>query len=374
MGKLEKRDNPYLDSYPPTGIFVNLTSLIETFGDHSVLAMGGALIGLMFGFFAQRSKFCARAAVIECCDGSWGSRLAVWLLGFAVAILSVQAIVLVGFLKPESSRHLGSPGSISGAMVGGLMFGMGMIMTRGCASRLLILSANGNLRALLSGLVFAVTVQATISGLLAPARLWVTSLWMVEGGPERNLLNLTSTWMGLVVGAAIGAVALWRLRGNQDDSSNTWNWAGAFVGLAIAMGWGMTQLVASVSFEPIAVQSLSFSAPSAEWLMRTLSTATAPNFGFDAGLLPGVFIGSLVASVLFGEFKFEGFQTENKLGHYLTGAVLMGFGAVMAGGCTVGSGMSGGAIFSNTAWLTLVSIILGAGLTYKALKSINSPI
>ena len=354
---------------------MNLTSLIETFGDHSVLAMGGALIGLMFGFFAQRSKFCARAAVIECCDGTWGSRLAVWLMGFAVAILAVQAIVLVGFLKPESSRHLGSPGSISGSVVGGLMFGMGMIMTRGCASRLLILSANGNLRALLSGLVFAVTVQASISGLLAPARQWVTSLWMVEGGPDRNLLNLTSTWLGLVVGVAMGAAALWRLRLNENSSNdNTWNWAGAFVGLSIALGWGLTQLVASVSFEPIAVQSLSFSSPSAEWLMRTLSTATAPSFGFDAGLLPGVFIGSLLASMMFGEFKFEGFQTENKLGHYLTGAVLMGFGAVMAGGCTVGSGMSGGAIFSNTAWLTLVSIILGAGLTYKVLKSINSPI
>ena len=353
---------------------MNLTSLIETFGDHFILAMGGALIGLMFGFFAQRSKFCARAAVIECCDGSWGSRLAVWVLGFAVAILAVQAIVLTGFLKPESSRQLGSPGSISGAVVGGLMFGMGMIMTRGCASRLLILSANGNLRALLSGLVFAVTVQASISGLLAPARQWVTSIWMVEGGPDRNLLNLTSTWLGLVIGSAMGAVALWRLRLSTDSSSNTWNWAGVFVGLAVAMGWGMTQLVASVSFEPIAVQSLSFSAPSAEWLMRTLSTTTAPRFSFDAGLLPGVFIGSLVASVLFGEFKFEGFQTENKLGHYLTGAVLMGFGAVMAGGCTVGAGMSGGAIFSNTAWLTLVSIILGAGLTYKTLKSINSPI
>jgi uncharacterized membrane protein YedE/YeeE len=197
---------------------------------------------------------------------------------------------------------------------------------------------------------------------------------MVEGGPDRNLLNLTTSWMGLVVGAAMGAIALWRLRVSDAQSRNTWNWAGALVGLAIALGWGFTQLVASVSFEPIAVQSLSFSSPSAEWLMRTLSTATAPSFGFDAGLLPGVFIGSLVASVMFGEFKFEGFQTENKLGHYLTGAVLMGFGAVMAGGCTVGSGMSGGAIFSNTAWLTLMSIILGAGLTYKALKSINSPI
>jgi len=84
---------------------VNLTNLIETFGDHAVLAMGGALIGLFFGFFAQRSKFCARAAVIECCDGTLGSRLAVWLLGFAVAILAVQTIVVVGFLKPESSRQ-----------------------------------------------------------------------------------------------------------------------------------------------------------------------------------------------------------------------------------------------------------------------------
>ncbi len=350
---------------------MNLASLLETFGDHWVLAMGGACVGLLFGFTAQRSKFCARAAVIEGCEGTWGSRFAVWMLGFAVAILAVQTIVLLGFLKPESSRHLGAPGSISGAVIGGLMFGMGMIMTRGCASRLLILSANGNLRALLSGLVFAVTVQASISGLLAPARQWATSLWMVEGGPDRNLLNLTSTWMGLVVGATIGVVALWRLR-RSENTSNTWPWAGAYVGLSIALGWGLTQLVASVSFEPVAVQSLSFSSPSAEWLMRTLSTATAPQFGFDAGLLPGVFVGSLVASVMFGEFKFEGFQTENKLGHYLTGAVLMGFGAVMAGGCTVGSGMSGGAIFSNTAWLTLLSIIMGAALTYKALKSISS--
>ena len=253
------------------------------------------------------------------------------------------------------------------------MFGMGMIMTRGCASRLLILSANGNLRALLSGLVFAVTVQASISGLLAPARQWVTGLWMVEGGPERNLLHFTGAWVGLAVGLALGAIGLWRLRADTQDNSQTWNWAGVLVGVSIALGWGFTQLVASVSFEPVPVQSLSFSSPSAEWLMRTLSTATAPSFGFDAGLLPGVFAGSLIAGVLFGDFKFEGFQTENKLGHYLTGAILMGFGAVMAGGCTVGSGITGGAIFSNTAWLTLVSIIAGAGLTYKFLKSINSP-
>ena len=103
------------------------------------------------------------------------------------------------------------------------------------------------------------------------------------------------------------------------------------------------------------------------------STDTAPRFGFDAGLLPSVFMGSFMAAFLFGEFKFEGFQTENKLGHYLTGAVLMGFGAVLAGGCTVGAGMSGGVVFSNTAWLTLLSIMAGAALTYRFLKSIGAP-
>ena len=350
----------------------DLPQLLETLGDHWVLAAGGAAIGLVFGFSAQRSKFCARAAVIEGCEGEWSDRFAVWMLAFAVAILATQALVLSELLKPQGSRHLGSPGSISGAVIGGLMFGIGMIMTRGCASRLLILSANGNLRALLSGLVFAVTVQATISGLLAPLRQWINALWMVEGGVQRNLLSGMPDGFGLLIGVLLVTVALWGFK-RSAQYKTAWPVGGVVVGLAIAIGWGFTQLVAGASFEPIAIQSLSFSSPSAEWLMRALSTETAPKFGFDAGLLPGVFAGSLLASLLFGEFKFEGFQTENKLGHYLTGAVLMGFGAVSAGGCTVGAGMTGGVIFSNTAWLTLASIILGAALSYKLLKSIDSP-
>lgn len=350
---------------------LDLANLLESFGDHWVLASGGALIGLVFGFSAQRSKFCARAAVIEGCEGEWSDRFAVWMLAFAVAIVATQALVLTDLLKPQGSRHLGAPGSISGAVIGGLMFGIGMIMTRGCASRLLILSANGNLRALLSGLVFAVTVQATISGLLAPLRQWINGLWMVEGGVQRSLLNGLPDGTGLFVGVLLGAVALWGFK--HSSHKTAWSLGGAFVGLSIVIGWGFTQLVASASFEPIAIQSLSFSGPSAEWLMRALATETAPKFGFDAGLLPGVFVGSLLASLWFGEFKFESFQTENKLGHYLTGAVLMGFGAVSAGGCTVGAGMTGGVIFSNTAWLTLASIILGAALSYKLLKSIERP-
>ena len=349
---------------------MNLASLLEAWGDAHVLAAGGALIGLAFGFMAQRSRFCARAAVLECCDGQPGDRFSVWWLALGAAFVGTQLLVLTGLLKPGTSRFMANTGSVSGAILGGLLFGAGMILTRGCASRLLILSAYGNLRALLSGLVFAVTVQATIAGWLAPVRQFFYNLWPIDGGPMRDLQILTGTapWGGplvSMVALATGIYFFWR-----QHNGRPWLALGAIAtGLTISAGWWFTQAVASQSFEAVAITSLSFSGPSAEWLMRVLSSASVPGFGFDAGLLPATFIGSLVGALVGGEFRFEGFKTENKLGHYLTGAILMGFGAVLAGGCTVGAGMSGGAIFALTAWLTLISIWMGAALTLRLHKA-----
>ena len=136
---------------------MDMAQLLETYGHGSVLAAGGGLIGLSFGFLAQRSRFCLRAAVIEFWHRRFGDKLSVWLLAFASAVIGVQLMVLLGWLDTGTARQISAKGSISGALIGGLLFGVGMVMTRGCASRLLVLSANGNLRALLSGLIFAVT-------------------------------------------------------------------------------------------------------------------------------------------------------------------------------------------------------------------------
>jgi hypothetical protein len=126
---------------------MNLASFLETWGDSNVLAMAGAMVGFTFGLAAQRSRFCARAAVVECCEGQTGERFSVWWLAFGAALVGVQVLVFLGWLKPSDARYIGATGSISGAVLGGLLFGAGMILTRGCASRLLILSGNGNLRA-----------------------------------------------------------------------------------------------------------------------------------------------------------------------------------------------------------------------------------
>ncbi|MDP4924079.1 MAG: YeeE/YedE family protein, partial [Limnohabitans sp.] len=252
---------------------MNLASLLETWGDSNVLALAGALVGFIFGLAAQRTRFCARAAVVECCEGQTGDRFSVWWLAFGAALVGVQVLVWAGGLKPSDARYIGATGTLSGAVLGGLLFGAGMILTRGCASRLLILSANGNLRALLAGLVFAVTVQASIAGWLAPARQALASWWPIDGGPGRDLLHITGIGPtgGLVLALiALGTGFYFFFKTHQ----RRWGLAlGAIItGLSIALGWGLTQAIASQSFEAVQIQGLSFSSASAEMLMRVLSS------------------------------------------------------------------------------------------------------
>jgi uncharacterized membrane protein YedE/YeeE len=340
---------------------MDFTFLNETYGEHLVLAVGGGLIGCLFGFFGQRSRFCLRAAVIEFWHHQFGEKLSVWLLTFASAVIAIQGLIVVGELDVSTTRQLATRGSLSGALIGGLMFGAGMIMTRGCASRLLILSANGNLRALLSGLIFAVTAQSALSGALSPVRELLTGLWTVEGGATRDLLAILglSHTTGLMIGSVWMLAALYF---TTRTSQRAWMWIGGIgAGLSVALAWWFSYRVSQSSFEVVHIQGITFSGPSAEWLMRVLAP-NPPAIGFDFGLLPGVFVGSFLAAWSHNELKLDGFKDGYSMRRYIAGAVLMGFGAMLAGGCAVGAGVTGGAIFAVTAWLALGGMWMGAGL------------
>lgn len=342
--------------------------VFERYGEPSVMALGGACIGLMFGFFAQRSKFCLRAAVIEFWHRKFGEKLSVWLLAFSTAVVTIQVLILNHSIDLSTARQLAATGSISGALIGGLLFGIGMILTRGCASRLLILSANGNLRALLSGLVFAVAAQASLSGALAPLRNSMSAWWTVEGGSSRDLLAIAGVgnWGGIVFGMVWLIAALYF---SIRSGGNIWKWIGGIgSGLAVALAWWFTYTASTNSFEIIPLQGLTFSGPSAEWLMRILSSPQAP-LNFDFGLLPSVFVGSFIGAWFGRDLKLEGFKDGYSMGRYIIGAVLMGFGAMLAGGCAVGAGITGGSIFALTAWLALIGMWVGAGITDWLLDS-----
>ena len=346
-----------------------LTQMIDSFGTGAVMASGAVLIGFLFGFFAQRSRFCLRAAVIEFWHGRFGEKLSVWLLVFSTAVITVQLMALADFLDTSNARQIASRGSLSGALIGGIVFGAGMIMTRGCASRLLVLSANGNMRALLSGLIFAVTAQATLAGVLAPLRETISAWWTIEGGFSRDLLARLGLGHGggLVLGLVWALAALYFVR--KSPSRTFWMWVGGIgTGLMVAAAWGFSQWVANTSFDPVQIQGITFSGPSAEWLMRVVSQPP-PKLGFEFGILPGVFLGSAIGAWWGKDFKLEGFGSSYTMPRYIIGAICMGFGSMLAGGCAVGAGVTGGAIFAVTAWLTLLGMWIGAGLTDRLIDA-----
>ena len=340
-----------------------IEALMARLGEMWTVTLTGAVVGVLFGFFAHRSRFCMRSAVIEFGRGTQEGKLTVWLFTFSTAVLLTQGFIQLGWLDVSTARQLSQRGSLSGALIGGAMFGAGMVLARGCSSRLLVLAAQGNLRALLSGLVFAVTAQSALSGLLSPVRTTIAGWWTVEGGASRDLLALTGIGHGgaLLFGAVwLVAALVWARR----QRVRFWGWFGAIgVGVMLASAWLLTWRIASQAFDLVVpVQSLSFTGPAADVLMLVLSPPGQP-LKFDLGLVPGVATGAFLSALLWRELKLEGFQGGQAMRRYIVGAILMGFGGMLAGGCAVGAGVSGAAVFTLTSWVTLSAIWGAAMLT-----------
>lgn len=340
---------------------MSLIDAIDWLGEGGVLTLGSLFIGLSFGILAQRSRFCLRAAVIEFFRGSIGASVSIWLLTFFAAVSATQILIKFGLLEVNEARQLASAGSLSGAIIGGLMFGMGMVMARGCASRLLVLAGTGNLRSFFTGLLLTITAQASLNGVLSPVREYLSGLWMVQGGADRDLMAIlglsynTTLVIGLIgmAGGIYYAV---------DNKVRFWRILGASgVGLMIAVGWWFTYSMSYQSFEPVPIMSITLIGPSADTLMTLINNPTIP-MDFYLGLVPGIFFGAMLAAGISGTLRMECFDDQRRMPRYIGGAILMGFGGMLAGGCAVGAGVSGASIFSLTAWVALASMWAGAGL------------
>ena len=338
---------------------MDLGFLTDRLGDATSAGLAGLLVGGLFGASAQRSRFCLRAATIEVGRREPGERLAVWLVCFAVALVGTQLLLALGEVDGGSVRVLGTRGSLSGAILGGAMFGFGMVLARGCPSRLLVLTGQGNLRSLLSGLVFAVAAQASLVGILSPVRNALAAAWTIDG----QLLDIAATTGGGRLAGVVLAllwlvpafILVWRRRlvGIR--------LAGAIgAGLAIVGGWWVTYGLTLASFDPLPVKSVTFSGPSAHALMVFLGPPERL-IDFDTGLIAGVFAGSFSAAYAAGELKLEGFEGGLSMRRYLFGALMMGFGAMLAGGCAVGS-VSNAVVLSTIGWVALVSMWAAAML------------
>lgn len=334
-------------------------ALLGQFTTAQASALIGLAVGLAFGIFAQQSRFCLRAACVEFWRGQTGKKSAVWLLAFGAALLGTQYFVSSGAIDTGQVRQLNNAGSMSGAIIGGLMFGSGMVLAGGCASRLLILAATGNMRTMVAGLVVTIVAQASLRGGLSPLREEISSWWVVDGN-SRGFSYWLPAYGGIILGAALLVLAVWFAR--KHKLSKWLGVAAVITGFTVALGWLLTSWQASNSFDIVSVKSISFTGSSADTLMGMINEPNIP-FSFDVGLVPGVFVGSLLAALVTREFKWQKFTQDSGFTRFFVGAALMGFGGMLAGGCAVGAGVTGGSMLVITAWVALLCMWLGAGIT-----------
>jgi uncharacterized protein len=315
-------------------------------------------VGVLFGLLGQITKFCFRRSLI---GEDRRAALGVWLTALAFAVIGTQVAVALGWISFDDHRFMVPDMPILAISLGGLLFGAGMVLTRGCVSRLTILAGSGNLRAALVVIVFAVVAHATLKGVLAPLRLAVGSV-TVDMGNTVSLAALPGgiwLWSGLIV---LGCLAVAARSGNGVGMLAM----AAAIGLLVPLAWVGTGFILFDEFDPIVMESLSFTAPSADALFWVVASSSIPA-GFGVGLVGGVVIGAVLASLIFGGFQWQTFESPRQTGRYLAGAALMGVGGVLAGGCTLGAGLSGVPTLSVAAVLAIAMITVGVLATNAAL-------
>lgn len=308
-------------------------------------------VGVTFGILAQITKFCFRRTLV---GEDRRAAAGVWFTALAVAVAGTQAAVSAGLIEFSDHRLLAGELPWLAIVVGGLLFGVGMVLTRGCASRLTVLGGSGNLRALTVLVVFAITAHATMKGLFAPLRVALGDV-TVPLGDMTTLAALPGGAWGTTA-AIIAAAGFIAVRSGVRPPMLV---AAALLGALVPLAWVGTGFILYDDFDVIPFESLSLTRPASDTLFWTIAgTSIAPGFG--TGLIGGVLLGAFAASLATKTFVWQSFESEAQTGRYMAGAVLMGLGGVLAGGCTVGAGLSGVPTLSVAAFLAIATMAAGA--------------
>ena len=344
-------------------------------------------LAFVFGLIAQRSNFCTMGAVSDIVNiGDW-SRMRMWLLAIAVAVLGANGLQLAGMIDLSKSIYPGARLSWLSGIAGGLCFGFGMTLASGCGSKTLLRIGSGNLKSLVVFIVLGISAYMTLKGLFAVWRIAaldpvgitlagaqdLPSMLARNAGVEQRIAQMA---VSLVLAAGIFAFVLKSREFRNFDNIIS----GALIGLTIVAGWYVSGRMGYVAEDPNTLQeafaatnsgrmeSLSFVAPAAytlELLMLWSDKSRIVTFGIAATL--GVIAGSFAWALATRSFRFEGFRDAEDTGNHLVGGILMGFGGVTGLGCTIGQGVTGISTLALGSLLTLGAIIAGsvAALRYQ---------
>jgi uncharacterized membrane protein YedE/YeeE len=351
----------------------------------STVVWGGGLVGLAFGYFASRSNFCTMGAVSDIVTmGDW-SRMRMWMLAMAVAIAGAYGLEAAGLVNLGKSIYTSANLIWLSHIVGGFLFGFGMVLGSGCGSKTLMRVGSGNLKSLVVLVFLAIGAYMALRGFFSPFRAGVLDPVRITLAGPQDLPAVIARGTGLARGTAAllavlvvaGGLAAFALKSAEFRTRE--NLLGALaIGATIVLGWYVTGHLGYLEEHPNTLEeafvgtnsgrmeSLSFVGPQAyllELLLLWSDKSRVVTFGIATAL--GVALGALVYALTTRRFRLEGFREPEDLLNHIVAGLLMGFGGVTALGCTIGQGLSGLSTLAIGSFITVGAIIAGAIAAFR---------
>ena len=342
------------------------------------------LIAYTLGFILQRTQFCTMGAIADVFLMENWSRAWQWTIATGTTMLGFGILSMMGQIDPTQNLYFATKWYWASTLVGGLLFGVGMVLSSGCGLKSIVRAGAGNLKSLVVLIVMGTFAFMTIKGFFAVLRVATLDRLFINvsgGAIWPNLLGFsTADQWGLCAVVVATLVLFFLLFLKNARQASTWL-TGISVGLLFVAVWWVSGHLGFVPEHPQTLEAvyvgsksgrmeaLSFVGPVAyfwNWLEFYSDQSNVLSTGVVAVI--GVFFGSLSSAVTSSTFKWEGFTQSEDLGFHLIGAAIMGVGGVLALGCSVGQGISGISTLSINATSALIGIILGAWicLSYRA--------
>ena len=341
-------------------------------------------LAFVFGAAAQRCNFCTMGAITDIINfGEW-RRMRMWLLAIAVAILGANALWAAGQIDLSKSLYVSNNLIWLSHTVGGFLFGVGMTLASGCGSRTLIRMGAGNLKSLVVVVFLALAAYMTLRGALALVRVNVFDAVQWKLSVAQDLPTLfgaagLGTLARWIVPAIVGiALLIFVFKDREFRATTEYVIGGLVVGAVIVGGWYVSAHIGHLAEDPNTLQeafvatnsgrpeSYSFTSPVAylmELLIFWTDKSKIMTFGV-AGVL-GMTIGATAMALVTKTFRWEGFATTEDLVNHIVGGLMMGFGGVMALGCTIGQGLTGISTLALGSIITFFAMIGGSVAAVK---------
>ncbi|MFY0311728.1 YeeE/YedE family protein [Leisingera sp. D0M16] len=344
--------------------------MFDLLTEHQLAACIGLLGGVALGLAARLGRFCTLGAIEDLLYGGSSLRMRMWGVAIGVAVTASFALLGLGLVDAGQSFYLSIRWMPAASILGGLMFGYGMALSGNCGYGAIARLGGGDLRSFVIVLVMGVSTYVVLAGPLAPVRNFFFAQQDVTNEIPPGLAHYAAAWSGLplaAVGTAAGLLILLLSLANaelrRDKQALFWS---AVVGLAVTSGWAGTTYINAEGFEALPVVSHSFSAPLGETILWTMTGSLRP-LSFAVGSIAGVWAGAFLGSLIKGHFRWEACEDPRELRRQIIGAAIMGAGAVIAMGCTVGQGLSAFSLLAVSAPVTMLAIFAGAAIGLRQL-------